>query len=130
MRKSLLMGLDSPAGRRNGSSPEGAAYERAEGFRDRRPWRAGPVEPAFRGAGTPTHRRCCLGAEEAGRSHPRHHGAPNGLMNQYPTYGEVILFPDSAVVKHPESLSFTEAASIWMMFMTAYGALIADAKVT
>jgi NADPH:quinone reductase-like Zn-dependent oxidoreductase len=55
---------------------------------------------------------------------------PNGLMNQYPTYGEVILFPDSAVVKHPESLSFTEAASIWMMFMTAYGALIADAQVT
>ena len=55
---------------------------------------------------------------------------PIGLMNQYPTYGEVILFPDFAVVKHPESLSFTEAASIWMMFMTAYGALIADAKVT
>ncbi len=55
---------------------------------------------------------------------------PTGLMNQYPTYGEVILFPDFAVVKHPESLSFTEAASIWMMFMTAYGALIADAKVT
>jgi NADPH:quinone reductase-like Zn-dependent oxidoreductase len=55
---------------------------------------------------------------------------PIGLMNQYPTYGEVILFPDFAVVKHPESLSFIEAASIWMMFMTAYGALIADAQVT
>ena len=56
---------------------------------------------------------------------------PTGLMNRYPTYGEVILFPDFAVVKHPESLSFTEAASIWMMmFITAYGALIADAQVT
>jgi NADPH:quinone reductase-like Zn-dependent oxidoreductase len=26
-------------------------------------------------------------------------------------------------VKHPESLSFVEAASVWMMFLTAYGAL-------
>jgi NADPH:quinone reductase-like Zn-dependent oxidoreductase len=41
-----------------------------------------------------------------------------------------ILFPDYAVVKHPKSLSFAEAASIWMMFLTAYGAIIADAKVT
>ena len=43
---------------------------------------------------------------------------------------EVILVPDYAVVSHPKSLSFIEAASIWMMFITAYGALIADAKVT
>src|SRR6202020_2487976 len=35
-----------------------------------------------------------------------------------------------AVVKHPKSLSFPEAASIWMMFVTAYGALIEDANVT
>jgi NADPH:quinone reductase-like Zn-dependent oxidoreductase len=55
---------------------------------------------------------------------------PAVSMNQYPTYGEVILFPDYAVVKHPGSLSFAEAASIWMMFITAYGALIADARVT
>jgi NADPH:quinone reductase-like Zn-dependent oxidoreductase len=41
----------------------------------------------------------------------------------------VIILPSSAVVKHPESLSFVEAASIWMMFITAYGALVADAKV-
>jgi NADPH:quinone reductase-like Zn-dependent oxidoreductase len=32
-------------------------------------------------------------------------------------------------VKHPESLSFVEAASVWMMFLTAYGALIFDAQV-
>src|ERR1700722_12133902 len=55
---------------------------------------------------------------------------PAFSLNKYSTYGEVILAPDYAVVKHPESLSFTEAASIWMMFITAYGALIADAKVT
>jgi NADPH:quinone reductase-like Zn-dependent oxidoreductase len=51
-------------------------------------------------------------------------------MNDYGTYGEVILVPDHAVVTQPKALSFTEAASIWMMFVTAYGALIEDAKVT
>ncbi|WP_345814807.1 zinc-dependent alcohol dehydrogenase family protein [Paraburkholderia sp. PREW-6R] len=55
---------------------------------------------------------------------------PSFSMNQYGTYGEVIVVPDYAVVKHPSSLSFTEAASVWMMFVTAYGALIEDAKVT
>jgi NADPH:quinone reductase-like Zn-dependent oxidoreductase len=50
-------------------------------------------------------------------------------MNDYATYGEVILVPDYAVVKQPKALSFTEAASVWMMFLTAYG-LIEDAKVT
>ncbi len=55
---------------------------------------------------------------------------PSFSMNQYFTYGKVIIAPDYAVVKHPKSLSFTEAASIWMMFVTAYGALIEDAKVT
>jgi NADPH:quinone reductase-like Zn-dependent oxidoreductase len=55
---------------------------------------------------------------------------PSFSMNQYATYGEVILVPDYAVVPHPKSLSFAEAASIWMIFVTAYGALIEDAKVT
>src|SRR6202045_4637374 len=54
---------------------------------------------------------------------------PAFSLNQYVTYGEVILAPDYAVVKHPESLSFVEAASVWMMFITAYGALIFDAQV-
>jgi NADPH:quinone reductase-like Zn-dependent oxidoreductase len=55
---------------------------------------------------------------------------PSFSMNQYFTYGEVIIAPDHAVVKHPESLSFAEAASVWMMYVTAYGALVEDAKVT
>jgi NADPH:quinone reductase-like Zn-dependent oxidoreductase len=55
---------------------------------------------------------------------------PSFSMNQYFTYGEVIIAPDYAVVKHPKSLSFHDAASVWMMFVTAYGALIEDAKVT
>src|SRR6185295_16195422 len=55
---------------------------------------------------------------------------PSFSMNKYHTYGEAILFPAYAVVKNPKSLSFAEAASVWMMFVTAYGALIEDAKVT
>jgi NADPH:quinone reductase-like Zn-dependent oxidoreductase len=54
---------------------------------------------------------------------------PAFSLNKYSTYGEVILAPDHAVVKHPESLSFAEAASVWMMFLTAYGALVFDAQV-
>ena len=54
---------------------------------------------------------------------------PSFSMNQYFTYGESIVVPEYAVVRHPESLSFAEAASVWMMFVTAYGALIEDAKV-
>jgi NADPH:quinone reductase-like Zn-dependent oxidoreductase len=54
---------------------------------------------------------------------------PAFSLNRYSAYGEVILAPDHAVVKHPESLSFVEAASVWMMFITAYGALVFDARV-
>jgi NADPH:quinone reductase-like Zn-dependent oxidoreductase len=54
---------------------------------------------------------------------------PSFSMNQYYTYGEVVIVPAYAVVKHPSSLSFEQAASAWMMFVTAYGALIEDAKV-
>lgn len=55
---------------------------------------------------------------------------PSFSMNDYATYGEIILAPAYAVVRQPKSLSFIEGASVWMMFVTAYGALIEDAKVT
>jgi NADPH:quinone reductase-like Zn-dependent oxidoreductase len=54
---------------------------------------------------------------------------PSFSMNEYGTYGEVIVVPEHAVVPHPKSLSHAQAASIWMMFVTAYGALIEDAKI-
>ncbi len=54
---------------------------------------------------------------------------PSFSMNQYHTYGELILVPDYAVVAHPGSLTHEQAASVWMMFVTAYGALVEDAKV-
>lgn len=55
---------------------------------------------------------------------------PAFSQNQYGMYGELVLAPISAVVKHPPGLSFEEAASIWMMFITVYGAFIeaADLK--
>ena len=55
---------------------------------------------------------------------------PSFSMNQYGMYGEVVLAPIHAVVQHPQGLSPVEAASIWMMFITAYGALIEEAKIT
>src|ERR1700726_4425792 len=54
---------------------------------------------------------------------------PAFSLNQYSTYGEVVLAPVHAVVKHPETLSVVEAASVRMMFLTPYGALIFDAQV-
>ncbi len=53
---------------------------------------------------------------------------PNFSMNEYGMYGELVLAPTYAVIKHPTSLTFEEAASVWMMFLTAYDALIGTAK--
>jgi hypothetical protein len=50
-------------------------------------------------------------------------------MNQYATYGELIVMPVGSIVKQPTSLSFVEGASIWMMFVTVYGALVGEANV-
>jgi len=54
---------------------------------------------------------------------------PSFSMNQYGMYGEAVLAPIHAVVKQPQGLSSVEAASIWIMFVTAYSALIQDAKI-
>lgn len=53
---------------------------------------------------------------------------PNFSLNSYGMYGEQVIAPVTAVVKHPQTLSFDEASSIWMMFVTAYDGLIATAK--
>jgi NADPH:quinone reductase len=49
---------------------------------------------------------------------------PAFSMNQYGMYGEEVIAPVHAVVAHPETLSFAEAASSWMQYMTAWGALV------
>lgn len=49
---------------------------------------------------------------------------PSFMFNEYGMYGERVNAPVHAVVKHPENLSFEEAAASWMMYVTAYGALV------
>ena len=44
------------------------------------------------------------------------------------TYGELTNIPARLTVKHPETLSFEQAASVWMQYVTAYGALIEQAR--
>jgi len=49
---------------------------------------------------------------------------PAFSQNQYGVYGDTAIVPAFAVAKHPASLSWGEAAAIWMQYATAYGALI------
>jgi NADPH:quinone reductase-like Zn-dependent oxidoreductase len=49
---------------------------------------------------------------------------PPFSMNAYGVYGEVAVIPLSFLAAYPEKLSFEEGASIWMQYITAYGALI------
>jgi NADPH:quinone reductase-like Zn-dependent oxidoreductase len=48
----------------------------------------------------------------------------------YGVYGEVAIVPVSAVAEYPASLSYEEGTSIWMQYLTAYGALVMHGKVT
>jgi len=49
---------------------------------------------------------------------------PSFSLNQYGLYGDLANAPVHAVTHHPASLSWEEAAAVWMQYMTAYGALI------
>ncbi|MEO8439934.1 MAG: zinc-dependent alcohol dehydrogenase family protein [Spartobacteria bacterium] len=49
---------------------------------------------------------------------------PAFMQNDHGVYGEVAVVPEAAVAKRPGSLSWEEAAAVWMQFATAYGALI------
>ncbi|AYG58156.1 zinc-dependent alcohol dehydrogenase family protein [Rhizobium jaguaris] len=51
-------------------------------------------------------------------------------MARWGTYGEVINIPARHVVRHPANLSFEQAAASWMQYVTAWGALIEQAKLT
>jgi NADPH:quinone reductase-like Zn-dependent oxidoreductase len=48
--------------------------------------------------------------------------------DKYGVYGEVAIVPVSAIAEYPGSLSFEQGTSIWMQYLTAYGALIAQGK--
>jgi NADPH:quinone reductase-like Zn-dependent oxidoreductase len=55
---------------------------------------------------------------------------PAFSMNHYGVYGGLVSAPVHAVAHHPSSFSWEQAASIWMQYLTGYGALIdiADLK--
>jgi NADPH:quinone reductase-like Zn-dependent oxidoreductase len=55
---------------------------------------------------------------------------PAFAMTQYGVYGEVVVVPLSAVAVYPEKLTPEEGTSIWMQYLTAYGALIMHAQIT
>lgn len=49
---------------------------------------------------------------------------PAFSMTQYGVYGESAIVPAHAVAAYPANLSAAEGASIWMQYMTAYGAIV------
>jgi NADPH:quinone reductase-like Zn-dependent oxidoreductase len=55
---------------------------------------------------------------------------PAFLMTNYGVYGDVAIVPASALAIYPEKLTPEEGTSIWMQYLTAYGALIAHAQIT
>jgi NADPH:quinone reductase-like Zn-dependent oxidoreductase len=55
---------------------------------------------------------------------------PSFSLNDYGLYGELANAPVHAVTHHPASLSWAEAAAVWMQYLTAYGALIDLGKLT
>ena len=54
---------------------------------------------------------------------------PAFSLNSYATYGELIVMPAYTLQKHPASLSFEEAASVWTSFISMYGLLVDAAKI-
>jgi NADPH:quinone reductase-like Zn-dependent oxidoreductase len=46
------------------------------------------------------------------------------------TYGEIANVPARLAVKHPTALSFEEASAVWMQYVTAWGALVEQAKLS
>jgi NADPH:quinone reductase-like Zn-dependent oxidoreductase len=49
--------------------------------------------------------------------------------NAYGVYGEVAIVPATALAAYPPKLSFEEGTSLWMQYITAYGALVHHSKI-
>jgi len=49
---------------------------------------------------------------------------PAFSMGKYGVYGDSVVVPSHAVSAFPENLSFEEGASIWVAYLTVYGALV------
>ena len=55
---------------------------------------------------------------------------PAFLVSAYGVYGEVAIVPLNAIALYPGKLSYEEGTSIWMQYITAYGALIHQGHLT
>ena len=55
---------------------------------------------------------------------------PGYSMNKYPVLAEEAVVPAYSLAAVPESMSASEAAAVWMQYMTAYGALVFHGRVT
>ncbi len=53
---------------------------------------------------------------------------PGYSMSEYGVLGEEAIVPASVLAEYPSNLSPTEAAAIWMQYLTAYGALMTFGK--
>jgi NADPH2:quinone reductase len=53
---------------------------------------------------------------------------PSFSMAKYGVYGDTAVVPATAVAHYPDHLSAHEATSIWMQYLTAYGALVEFGK--
>lgn len=55
---------------------------------------------------------------------------PAFRLDQYGVYGEVAIVPASVLAAYPAHLSFEEGTSIWMQYITAYGALVHHGRIS
>jgi NADPH:quinone reductase len=53
---------------------------------------------------------------------------PAFSMSRYGVFGDTAIVPAYAAAIYPDTLSPEEAASVWMQYITAYGALVHHAK--
>jgi NADPH:quinone reductase-like Zn-dependent oxidoreductase len=54
---------------------------------------------------------------------------PAFAANAYGVYGEAAVVPVYAIAPYPEKLSYEEGTSIWMQYLTAYGALVQQGRI-
>jgi NADPH:quinone reductase-like Zn-dependent oxidoreductase len=55
---------------------------------------------------------------------------PAFAADAYGVYGEVAIVPAFSMAEYPQKLSYAEGTSIWMQYLTSYGALIMHGKLT
>jgi NADPH:quinone reductase-like Zn-dependent oxidoreductase len=55
---------------------------------------------------------------------------PAFLMTRYGVYGEAAIVPAYALAVYPQKLTPEEGTSIWMQYLTAYGALIMHGQIS